>query len=41
MKLKEKLELSGLTYIWQSQTEINTEKICKIIKGVMIQKDRM
>jgi hypothetical protein len=40
MKLKEEVELLGLASIWQSRTDFNT-KICKIIKGVMIQKDRL
>jgi hypothetical protein len=30
MKLKEELEKIGLTYIWQSQAEINANKIFKI-----------
>jgi hypothetical protein len=32
MKLKEELEKISLANIWQSQTEINVNKICKIVR---------
>jgi hypothetical protein len=31
-KLKEELKKIGIAYIWQSQSEINVNKICKIIR---------
>jgi hypothetical protein len=40
-KLKGEVELFGLAYIYQSQTDINANKACKVIKDRCNETERM